>query len=136
MGSERARTVMRAPCYQAWLDARRAERELARGRAGTALALAIRAHWLAPNDELPPAVLSSVRQHVASLLPAVDAWEWVAAAQSVEGWLTVTEAMLLAQCVAAAPRDGGQTVLEIGSYRGRSTVLIALTIMVSACRFA
>jgi predicted O-methyltransferase YrrM len=89
----------------------------------------MRARWLVPDDEPAASVISSVRERVAGVLPPVDAREWIDTAQSVEGWLTVAEATLLAQCVAAAPSDRGSSVVEIGSYKGRSTLVIALAIV-------
>ncbi len=123
-----SRTVTRPPRYQAWVDLRRAERELKGGRAGLALALATRAHWLAPSDRKPLSLIAAVRELVGQRLPVVDAEEWISRARSVEGWLTSPEAQLLARCLAAAPPKPGATVVEIGSYKGRSTVLLALAV--------
>ncbi|MCH7493624.1 class I SAM-dependent methyltransferase [bacterium] len=44
----------------------------------------------------------------------------------VEGWLTKSEAAALFKSVLAAPDEGD--VLEIGSWKGRSTVVIALAL--------
>ena len=46
-----------------------------------------------------------------------------AALEGVEGWLSLEEAQLLHELAAAA---GGGAIVEVGSYRGRSTVALSL----------
>lgn len=46
-----------------------------------------------------------------------------AIAQRINGWLTVREARLLFECARRAPADA--TIVEIGSFFGRSTVCLA-----------
>jgi predicted O-methyltransferase YrrM len=48
----------------------------------------------------------------------------VAAIAGVEGWLTGAQAERLHQRAAAVPADG--RIVEIGSFRGRSTIVLAL----------
>lgn len=45
-------------------------------------------------------------------------------ADSIGGWLTPAQGRLLWDCVMALP--GGSTVVEIGSHKGRSTVVLGL----------
>jgi predicted O-methyltransferase YrrM len=45
------------------------------------------------------------------------------AVRDVEGWMTDAQARRLWQCAAAIPADGH--ALEIGSFRGRSTIMLA-----------
>jgi predicted O-methyltransferase YrrM len=116
---------------RAWLYARRAEREFAAARAGHALACAMSALRLAPANPAARAVIEWVRRRVEPILPAVDAVELVRSMEEVEGWLTAAEATLLARAVAATPLSDGACVVEIGSYHGRSTLVIALAIAAS-----
>ncbi|MGH2875452.1 MAG: class I SAM-dependent methyltransferase [Solirubrobacteraceae bacterium] len=46
------------------------------------------------------------------------------AIRDVDGWLSEDQAARLARCAAAVP-DGG-TIVEVGSFRGRSTIALAL----------
>jgi predicted O-methyltransferase YrrM len=46
------------------------------------------------------------------------------ALRDVEGWLTLDEAQALHDLAAACPHDSN--IIEIGSYRGRSTIALAL----------
>jgi predicted O-methyltransferase YrrM len=55
--------------------------------------------------------------------PAADAA--VRAAAHVEGWLTEAQARRLAARAAAVPAGG--TIVEIGSFRGRSTIVLGLS---------
>jgi predicted O-methyltransferase YrrM len=48
----------------------------------------------------------------------------VALVETIEGWLSREEIALLLERAAAVPR--GQVIVEIGNYRGRSTVALAL----------
>jgi predicted O-methyltransferase YrrM len=48
----------------------------------------------------------------------------IALAESVEGWMSRDEIALLVDLAARVPRE--QCVVEIGNYRGRSTVALAL----------
>lgn len=48
----------------------------------------------------------------------------LAAIDGVEGWLTEGQARLLFDTAAAVPVDG--TIVEIGSFRGRSTIALAM----------
>jgi predicted O-methyltransferase YrrM len=75
--------------------------------------------------------LDVIRRRVNAGLPPLDSDEPVSAMASVEGWLTAAEAALLARCVAATPAMADARVVEIGSYCGKSTVVIALAI--AAC---
>jgi predicted O-methyltransferase YrrM len=61
-------------------------------------------------------------------LPQRPAMEWIAQVEAVEGWLTMREAQLLARCVAAAAPMQGHAVVEVGSYKGRSTLVLALAV--------
>jgi predicted O-methyltransferase YrrM len=47
----------------------------------------------------------------------------LAAIEGVEGWLTEGQARLLFETARAVPADG--TIVEIGSFRGRSTIVLA-----------
>jgi predicted O-methyltransferase YrrM len=49
--------------------------------------------------------------------------EALAAIQGIEGWLSVAQARLLFDHAATLP--AGATIVEIGSYRGRSTIVLA-----------
>lgn len=44
----------------------------------------------------------------------------------IDGWLHLDEAAELARCVLAAPSDAPLGIVEIGSWKGRSTVALAL----------
>jgi SAM-dependent methyltransferase len=48
----------------------------------------------------------------------------LAAIEGVEGWLTEGQARLLFETAREVPADG--TIVEIGSFRGRSTIVLAL----------
>jgi predicted O-methyltransferase YrrM len=120
--------VTPAARYHAWLIARRAQRELAAGKPGAAAALAMQARTLDAASPLANEVVTSVRALITDALPVVHASPWADAIEQVEGWLTAAEAALLARCVAAAPVDLASTAVEIGSYKGRSTLLLALAI--------
>ena len=48
----------------------------------------------------------------------------VGAVADIDGWLTEGQARLLFEAAAAVPVDG--TIVEIGSFRGRSTVVLAM----------
>jgi predicted O-methyltransferase YrrM len=50
--------------------------------------------------------------------------EALAAARPVEGWMTAAQLERLWEAAAAAPEDA--TVVEIGSFRGRSAIVLAL----------
>jgi len=56
-------------------------------------------------------------------MEAVD--EAVALMSKVDGWLRPDEARLLFESTVAAVREHPGAIVEIGSYRGRSTVLLA-----------
>jgi predicted O-methyltransferase YrrM len=114
--------------YRAWQNARRAQRELRAGNPNAAAAFAMQALMLNGASPFANEVIASVRAHVADTLPAINASRWIDAIDPVEGWLTAEEATLLAQCVAAAPAELASTAVEIGSYKGRSTLLFALAI--------
>lgn len=62
------------------------------------------------------------------VLPKVEVDDWLPAVEAVEGWLSRPEAEALARCVAAAPGDRARHMVEIGSYKGRSTLAIAFPI--------
>jgi hypothetical protein len=62
------------------------------------------------------------------VLPRVEIDEWLPAVEAVEGWLSRPEAEALARCVGAAPGDRAPDMVEVGSYKGRSTLAIALTV--------
>ncbi len=47
----------------------------------------------------------------------------LAAIEPVEGWLTEEQAARLHRCAAAVPEGG--TIVELGSFRGRSTIVLA-----------
>ena len=57
---------------------------------------------------------------VAQILEKID---------GVEGWLTPGEAKLLAKAVTMMPQDNGAQVVEVGSYCGRSTIVLATALM-------
>jgi hypothetical protein len=56
------------------------------------------------------------------LIPFQSAWQTI---KRIEGWLTEIEAARLYQC--ACSLKEGSRILEIGSYKGRSAVLFALS---------
>jgi predicted O-methyltransferase YrrM len=113
---------------RAWVYARRAELELSKGESAAALAWAMLSQRLAPNNPAASRSIRIVRQRVSTLIPVVDTEVPVVAMSKVEGWFTADEAALLVRCATAAPRDAAGGVVELGSYRGRSTVAIALAI--------
>jgi len=90
------------------------------------LPLVIRARTFDPANPLVVEVVGELCASLDARLPRVDATRWIEALDEVEGWLTKGEAALLARCVAGAPTQTGSTIVEIGSYKGRSTLLIAL----------
>ena len=119
--------------YWAWLTARRARWELEAGRNGMAAALAMSSRVFGVPSPLADEVIGSVRVRIAGELPEIrgrDARRWFEAINPIEGWLTEGEATILARCVAATTTMTTSTTraVEIGSYKGRSTVLLALTI--------
>ena len=62
--------------------------------------------------------------HDTALASTADLHPAVATAATVEGWMGVDELGLLAFLAAAVPAD--RAVVEVGNYRGRSTVALAL----------
>jgi hypothetical protein len=89
--------------------------------------------WAYPGLRLDPDnialrnVVTTIRD-ADPLLPSVDVHEWLPAVEAVEGWLSRPEVEALARCVVAAPGDRVPDMVEIGSYKGRSTLAIASTI--------
>ncbi|WP_046867875.1 class I SAM-dependent methyltransferase [Microvirga massiliensis] len=104
----------------------RAERAMTRSDYCRALALAMSAHLQLP--QYPSWTIDVLRRRLATILPEIDSTAIVRAMDDVEGWLTPAEAALLARATAHAIREGSGHVVEIGSFCGRSTVTMALTI--------
>jgi predicted O-methyltransferase YrrM len=90
------------------------------------LPLVVRARTFDPGNPAVREVVARLSVDVDDELPRVDASRWIDAVDAIEGWLTRGEAELLARCVAGAPADGTSAIVEIGSYKGRSTLLLAL----------
>jgi predicted O-methyltransferase YrrM len=91
----------------------------------------MRALGLVPANPAASAVIERVRRRVEPVLPSVDTDQLVRSMETVEGWLTAPEATLLARSVAATPIATNAWIVEIGSYHGRSTLVIALAIAAS-----
>jgi predicted O-methyltransferase YrrM len=108
--------------------ARRGQRALQAGDPAIAVTFALQARTIEASSPLAMDLIASIRAHIDDALPYVDAAAWVKAIDSIEGWLTPGEATLLARCVAAAPAELARRAVEIGSYKGRSTLLLALAI--------
>jgi predicted O-methyltransferase YrrM len=97
------------------------------GDFGTALDWAYPVLRLDPDNVELRNVVAAARS-ADPLLPGVKVDEWLPAVEAVEGWLSRPEAEALARCVAAAPRDPAADMVEVGSYKGRSTLAIACAI--------
>jgi len=127
----RARHVLalRKRLFQAEIELgeREAAQECSRSEFGSALGWAYGVLQIDPESATARGVAATVADS-ASPLPRVDCERWVPAVEAVDGWLSAAEAVTLARCVAAAPADRATTIVEVGSYRGRSTLAIALAI--------
>jgi predicted O-methyltransferase YrrM len=127
----RARHVLalRKHCFRPEIE--RAEREAVircrEGDFGAALGWAYPALRLDPDNGALRTVVTTARE-ADPRLPSVEVGEWLPAVEAVEGWLSRPEAEALARCVAAAPGDRAPDMVEIGSYKGRSTLAISLAI--------
>jgi len=97
------------------------------GRFGPALARALRVQVFDPDDGFAAEIVSEAAAAVSDRLPAIEA-PWLDQVDAVDGWLRLQEAELLARCVAALDPDPSTQLLEIGSYKGRSTVAIGLAL--------
>ena len=129
--AERARRVLALRRHLFRMEIELGEREAARERSkrefGAALGWAYRVLRLDP-DSVVAREVADAASDLPSPLPQVDCDRWLPAVEAVDGWLSAAEATALARCVAAAPSDRATDVVEIGSYKGRSTVAIALAI--------
>jgi predicted O-methyltransferase YrrM len=111
---------------QAWVDLGRAERALVRGDLEPALAAALSSRVGGLVAE-PDSLVSRIRSRVEDELPAFPTDEIGAAMEPVQGWFTAAEAGLLARAAAVAAGTPDPLV-EVGSYCGRSTVVLALVV--------
>ena len=109
------------------LGEREAVREGQEGSFGAALGWAYPVLRLDPDNAAAREVVTAARD-AEPVLPRVEAGPWLPAVEAVDGWLSPPEAETLARCVAAAPGDSAPGMVEIGSYKGRSTLAIACTI--------
>jgi len=109
------------------LGEREAVRERERGDYGAALNWAYPALRLDPDNVVARGVVAAARG-AEPVLPEVDVGPWLAAVEAVDGWLSQPEVAALARCVAAAPGDRAAEMVEVGSYKGRSTLAIACAI--------
>lgn len=129
--SRRARSVLSLRKHlfrpEIELGEREAARECSAKDYGAALGWAYRVLRLDPDSAVAREVVATAREATSPLLP-VDCSRWLPVVESVDGWLSTSEVVALAQCVAAAPVDRAQDIVEIGSYKGRSTLAIALAI--------
>ena len=118
--------ISAATLTRAWVDLDRAERAFVRGDLEPALAAALSSRVGGLVAE-PDRLVSRIRGRVEDALPAFPADEICAAMEPIEGWFTAAEAGLLARAaaVAAATPD---PLVEVGSYCGRSTVVLALVV--------
>ncbi len=106
---------------------REAEREREAGNLDAALGWAYPTLRLDPDNAATREVVAVARA-ADPVLPEVHCGRWVAAVEAVDGWLSPPEAAALARCVAAAPGAAAPDVIEVGSYKGRSTLAIACAI--------
>ncbi|HET7486191.1 MAG TPA: class I SAM-dependent methyltransferase [Solirubrobacterales bacterium] len=127
----RARRVLalRRRLFHAEIEQREREavRERREGNYGAALNWAYPALRLDPDNVAVREVVASVRD-VEPVLPRVEVGSWLPAVEAVDGWLSQPEVAALARCVAAAPSDRAPDMVEVGSYKGRSTLAIACAI--------
>lgn len=106
---------------------RRAVRACEEGDYGAALDSAYRVLRLDPDSAAARNVVAVARE-ADPLLPEVEIAPWLPAVEAVDGWLSEPEAAALARCVAGAPGDRAPDMVEIGSYKGRSTLAIACAV--------
>ena len=111
---------------RAWVDLGRGERAFVRGDLGTALAAALRSR-VGGLDSEADSLVRRVRGRVEDELPPFPTDDLVTAMEPVDGWFTAGEAGLLARAAAVAARTSDPLV-EVGSYCGRSTVVLALVV--------
>lgn len=130
--AERARRIaelranyFRSDIDEALDDALRFHHE---GELGRALFCAFKVVLLEPENAAAREVVDDVRR-APPLLPALDCSPWLAAVEATEGWLSAAEATMLGRCVASAPNELARDVVEVGSYKGRSTLAIALPVI-------
>jgi len=128
LAAQLATVKQRAFEADAAADVDQALEQLAAGRLGVALALAWRARRFDLSNAAACAIVRAVQAEVADQLPQLGDTDWLSPVERVEGWLSSDEAGLLARCVAGAPAQPDGAVIEIGSYKGRSTLAIALAI--------
>jgi predicted O-methyltransferase YrrM len=115
-----------APYRRMQLDQARAA--LGKDDLGHALACAVEARKFDTRNAPAAAVVEDIRQRVSTRLPRVAAEEMVRSIRAVDGWFSDADARLLARCVAGTPHESAHLVVEIGSYKGRSTTLIGLAV--------
>lgn len=129
--AERARCVLALRRHLFRTEIVRGEREAVRESSeqelGAALGLAYRVLRLDPDSVVAREVADAAGDRP-SRLPQVNCDRWLPAVEAVDGWLSAAEATTLARCVAAAPCGRARDVVEIGSYKGRSTLALALAI--------
>ena len=54
-----------------------------------------------------------------------DCWAWILLSQQIEGWLTESEAAQLFRLARECTQQGSPTVVELGSWKGKSSVMLA-----------
>lgn len=107
---------------------RQAQAALGAGDLGQALASAVEARRFDAGSASSATIVEEIRQRISAELPQVEAEEIVRSIRVVDGWFSDADARLLARCVAATPHSSARLVVEIGSYKGRSTSVIGLAV--------
>lgn len=121
--------ALRKDCFQTEMDESMSAAAgfCSAGNFGRALACAFDVLALDPGNATAREFVEATRGSTFNL-PRLNCSRWLPAVEEVDGWLSPGEANLLGQCVAAAPSDLSDEIWEIGSYKGRSTLAIALPI--------
>jgi len=110
------------------LHIRHAQAALMAGDLGQALASAVEARKFDAGSASSAAIVEEIRQRISGKLPQVEVEEIVRSVRTIDGWFSDADARLLARCVAATPHSSARLVVEIGSYKGRSTSVIGLAV--------